>query len=120
VRLLDDNSKCKTLSELPFNDRVLNCVTRSIDTKYGEGVRQVLYWKFQDQTKLDPVDIAKKPQLFVDCMKQIFGAGANSIERTVTEEMCHEFKIVVPGEPSFVKAVEIAKSKRLKEDLTGI
>ncbi len=108
------------MSDLPFSERVLNTVTRSIDTKYGEGVRQVLYWKFQDQTKLEPSDIAKKPQLFVDCMKQIFGTGAASIERTITEEMCHEFKIVVPGEASFTRAVEIAKSKRLKEDLTGM
>jgi len=83
------------------------------------GVREVLFWKFQDLTKLEVIDIPRKPQLFVDCMIQIFGAGAASIERTITEEMCREFKIVVPGEPSFTKAVEVAKSKRLKEDLTG-
>jgi hypothetical protein len=108
------------LSDLSFNERVVNCITRSINSKYGEGVREVLFWKFQDSTKLEVIDIPKKPQLFVDCMKQIFGAGAGSIERTITEEMCNEFKIVVPGEPSFTRAVEIAKSKRLKEDLTGI
>ena len=107
------------MSDLPFNERVVNCITRSIDSKYGEGVRQVLFWKFQDTTKLEVSDIPKKPQLFVDCMRQIFGTGSSSIERAITEEMCREFRIVVPGEPSFTKAVEIAKSKRLKEDLTG-
>jgi hypothetical protein len=106
------------LNVLPFNQRVLDCITRSIDTKYGEGVRQVLFWKFQDLTKLPVRDIPKKPELFVDCMKQIFGTGSSSIERAMVEEMCNEFKIVVHGEPSFVKAVEVAKSKRLKEDLT--
>ncbi len=79
-------------------------------------MREVLFWKFQDSTKLEVMDIPKKPQLFVDCMKLIFGAGAASIERTITEEMCHEFRIAVPGEPSFTRAVEIAKSKRLKEE----
>ena len=106
------------MSDLPFNQRVVDCVTRAIDIKYGEGVRQVLYWKFQDTTKLGIRDIPKRPDLFVNCMRQIFGAGSSSIERAITDEMVHEFKIVVPGDPSFVRAVELAKSKRLKEDLT--
>jgi hypothetical protein len=106
------------LSDLPFNQRVLDCVTRSIDTKYGEGVRQVLFWKFQDITKLSVRDIPKKPELFVDIMRQIFGTGSGSIERAITEEIAREFKIVAPGDGSFVRAVELAKSQRLKEDLT--
>ncbi len=106
------------MTYLPFNERVVDCVTRSIDLKYGEGVRQVLYWKFQDLTKLKISDIPKKPQLFVECMRQLFGAGSASIERTITSEICQEFKIVVPGEPSLARAIEIAKSKRLKDYLT--
>jgi len=104
---------------LSFNERVVDSVTRSIDSKYGEGVRQVLFWKFQDLTKLEVSDIPKKPQLFVECMQQVFGAGAASIERTITAEVCKEFKITVQANPSFTRAIEIAKSKRLKEDLTG-
>jgi len=101
-----------------FNERVISCVTRSIDAKYGEGVRQVLFWKFQDVTGLQVSDIPIKPQLFVECIQRIFGVGARSIERTITDETCHEFKIVLSGEPSFVKAVRFARSKWLKEELT--
>lgn len=97
---------------------MLESITRSIDSKYGEGVRQVLFWKFQDITKLKVTDIPIKPQLFVDCMRQIFGTGSHSIERTITEEISHEFNVTVTADASFSKAVELARSKRLKEDLT--
>jgi hypothetical protein len=106
------------LSEPPFNERVISAVTRSLDSKYGEGVRQVIVWRFQDRNKLEISDIPTKPGQFVDCIRQIFGTGSGSIERTITEEMCREFKIAVPGDPDFVKAVELAKTKRLKESLT--
>jgi len=98
---------------------VLSCIVRAIDTKFGPGVREVLFWKFQEATKLSASDIPKKPDLFVKYMREIFGEGSRSIEKAITEEICEEFDVVVRGEPDFVRAIELARSKKLKEDLTG-
>jgi hypothetical protein len=96
----------------------MDCITRAIESKFGEGVRQVIYWKFQEVTKLEVSDIPKKPQIFIDTIRLVFGTGSVSIERTITERICHEFKISLTGEPSFTRALQLAKSKQLKEDLT--
>jgi hypothetical protein len=106
------------LGDPSFNEQVVDSITRAIDAKFGEGVRRVLFWKFEETTKLQIIDIPRKPDLFVDCMRKIFGAGADSIERAIVEGICNEFKIVVSPDAGFVRALQIAKSKRLKEDLT--
>jgi hypothetical protein len=105
-------------NDLSLSERIVDCVIRSLDSKYGEGVRQVIFWKFQDSMKQEISAIASKPELFVDCMQQIFGTRSSSIEKVITEEISREFNVTVSGEPSLVRAIETLKSKKLKEDLT--
>lgn len=106
------------MADLSFNEQAINCIIRSVDGKFGEGVRQVLFWKFQEVTKLGIQDIPRKPEAFVECMRMVFGAGSASIERAIVEGLVQEFKIVVPGDSGVVAALQAAKSKRLREDLT--
>ena len=47
------------------------------------------------------MDIARKPQEFVDCIYRIFGPSAASIEKNITEVVCKEFKLESAGIPGF-------------------
>jgi len=69
-------------------------------------------------TKLGIRDIPRKPEVFVECMHMVFGAGSASIERAIVEGLVNEFKIIVSGDSGVVSALQAAKSKRLREDLT--
>jgi hypothetical protein len=100
-----------------FSAKILVCITTALE-KYGAAVSQVLIWNFENDTKLKASDIARKPQEFVDCIQRIFGPSASAIERSITEEVCKEFKLDSAGIPGFVNAVEIARSNALKEELT--
>jgi hypothetical protein len=106
------------MADPTFNEQVVECVKHSIDEKFGQGVREVLFWKFEEGTKLLLTDVAVKPELFIQCMKQIFGDGSASIERTITEAVCLHFHLRFTGN-DFVKAVREARLKRFREDLTG-
>ena len=96
---------------------MISSVTTALE-KYGAAVSQVLIWNFENETKLSASDIARKPLEFVKCVYQIFGPSAASIERSMTEELCKEFKIDLAGVPGFAKAVEIARANALREELT--
>ena len=100
-----------------FSARVLVCIKTALE-KYGAAVSQVLIWNFESETKLKAIDIARKPQEFVDCIYRIFGPSASNIERSITDEVCKEFKLDCAGVPGFVAAVEIARNNALKEELT--
>ena len=100
-----------------FAERVLASIAAALE-KYGEAVNQVLIWNFEKETKLGAADIARKPQEFVNCIYRIFGPSGAAIERNITEEVCKEFKLECAGVPGFVKVVEMARSKVLREELT--
>lgn len=101
-----------------FNEQVIQSVIKSLDTRFGASLTQVLFWKFQENTKLRISDIPLKPDLFIECVRNVFGAGSGAIERTLTEGISHDFSINLHGEMDFVKAVQVARSSKLKGDLT--
>jgi len=99
-----------------FSARVLAAIAAALE-KYGEAVNQVLIWNFEKETKLGAADISRKPQVFVDCIYRIFGPSGATIELNITEEMRKEFKLGTTDISGFVKAVEMARSKALREEL---
>jgi len=81
-------------------------------------VAQILIWNFEKETKLSAADIAKKPDEFVNCIYRIFGPSASAIEKGIADEICREFNLEPAGVTGMSKAIELARTKLFKEELT--
>jgi len=87
--------------------RILRCVDKALDT-FGESFRQVVYYYVGQNYGLKQQDIVDRPQDFVEALRNIFGAGADVIERVLAENIKSEFNIDIV-EWSFAQAVEEAR-----------
>lgn len=96
---------------------MLSAISSALDKKFGEGLKEVLFWNFEKETKLGPLDIPRKPQEFVKCLYKIFGVGAKVIEDAIKDSICAEFNIESRKVAGLTQAIEIAKSNALKSDL---
>jgi hypothetical protein len=85
--------------------------------KYGSSVGHMLTWNFGKKTGLTPYDIANRPDEFVSCIYEIFGAGAKSIEDTIVKEICQEFGIDPTSVSGLVDTLHSASAMMPRENL---
>lgn len=76
----------------PKSRSIVASVERALRS-YGDGVPQVILWNFKKKTLLPTHAIATKPEEFVACLREIFGAGARAIEDRLTQQICSDFQI---------------------------
>ncbi|MDA4112222.1 MAG: hypothetical protein OK439_06750 [Thaumarchaeota archaeon] len=79
--------------------------------RYGGMVGRLLVRNFEKKTGLAPSEILERPEEFVSCIYEIFGAGAKSIEDTIVEEICREFSIDASKVSGLVDALHLASKK---------
>lgn len=53
----------------------------------GENGREVIYFRLKQSYALKKEDIPGHPEIFVKCLRSIFGAGAEVIERSIIKSL---------------------------------
>ncbi len=88
------------MSEIPFvqSEEIniapdfIDCLDRAF-LKFGTSVFSVVYWKFHFNTKLSKEEIAERPDLFTDTIREIFRDGTPVIERAIIDEVKFVFNL---------------------------
>ena len=53
----------------------------------GESGREVIYFRLKQSYALKKEDVPGNPEIFVRCLREIFGSGAEVIERTIIRSL---------------------------------
>jgi len=53
----------------------------------GESGREVIYFRLKQSYALKKEDVPGHPEIFVRCLREIFGSGAEVIERTIIRSL---------------------------------
>ena len=53
----------------------------------GESGRDVIYFRLKQSYALKREDVSSNPEIFVSCLREIFGSGAEVIERAVIKKL---------------------------------
>jgi len=77
-----------------INILVLQSIEKAF-SRFGSSVSTVVYWKFCYSTKLKKEDIASRPDLFSQAIREIFRDGSIVIERAIIRELRTQFSL--PG-----------------------
>lgn len=93
----------------PKAQSIVASVERAL-LSYGDGVPQVILWNFKKKTRLPTQAIATKPEEFVACLHEIFGAGARAIEDRLTQQICSDYKVDRSKVSGLAQAIKLALS----------
>jgi len=55
---------------------------RGLDS-FGDSTKKVVYWNFQEQSRMSREDIVEHMPAFETLLKKMFGASASSIEKKI-------------------------------------
>jgi hypothetical protein len=58
---------------------------------FGESVAQVIFYNLYTRYSLSKPEIPSKPERFVEALSDMFGDGADTIEKLVVETVCTRF-----------------------------
>ncbi len=79
---------------------------------YGRGVLESVFWSFESETGLDPIDVVNHPRLFGDCIERIFGEMcAERIIAAIKFEISKEFRLQLSKRATLMDAFLLARSK---------
>jgi hypothetical protein len=53
----------------------------------GESGREVIYFRLKQSYALKKEDVPNNPEIFMECLRGIFGSGAEVIERTIIRSL---------------------------------
>ncbi|MEM3580083.1 MAG: hypothetical protein QXQ64_02320 [Candidatus Bathyarchaeia archaeon] len=53
----------------------------------GENGREVIYFRLKQSYALEKEDIPGSPEIFVECLRSIFGSGAEVIEKAIIKSL---------------------------------
>ncbi|MEM2911466.1 MAG: hypothetical protein QXM52_00905 [Candidatus Bathyarchaeia archaeon] len=59
----------------------------------GESGREVVYFHLQHSYGLKKENISENPEIFMDCLRKIFGLGAQVIEKAIIKILCYKLGI---------------------------
>ncbi|MGB9854008.1 MAG: hypothetical protein ACPLRY_04280 [Candidatus Bathyarchaeales archaeon] len=59
----------------------------------GESGRDVVYFHLQHSYGLRKENIADNPEIFTECLRKIFGLGAQVIESSIVKVLCRKLGI---------------------------
>jgi hypothetical protein len=54
---------------------------------FGESGREVIYFRLKQSYALKKEDVPGNPEIFVRCLREIFGSGAEVIERAIIKSL---------------------------------
>jgi hypothetical protein len=67
----------------------------------GESGREVIYFRLKQSYALKKEDVPNNPEIFVSCLREIFGSGAEVIERTIIRSLYKKLGIESKAKKGF-------------------
>src|SRR5438105_3673964 len=89
-----------SISNEQFSARIFDCVHKALSRDGTATTESILIRNFQKKSGLSALDIEKNPEAFVNCIYEIFGPGAMTIELKIAAEICSEFRLSPSSSPS--------------------
>jgi hypothetical protein len=76
------------------SEELTTCISQSLAKSYGEDVKQVIFYQLKAETKLNPEEIAIRPEVFSSYLDRFFGqAPSNFIKEKLIVELRNRFSI---------------------------
>lgn len=77
----------------------------------GESGRELVYFRLRHSYALSREDIPFHPEIFDECLRRIFGSGANVIEKAIVRSLSRKLglKFVEKGNFNFLECLNVAK-----------
>jgi len=81
----------------------------------GESSRKSVYFHLQTKYSLMREDVPNKPEVFVECLEKIFGAGAKVVEEAIAKSLCKKLGLTFETKyESFVNCLnEIRRLRKM-------
>lgn len=76
-----------------LESRILRAIDKGLKEVLGEACTKSVYYYFQMRTGLQVKDIVKRPETFIDFLRDMFKAGAQVIEKRIREKLCAMFEV---------------------------
>ena len=89
---------------------IINCIDRGF-SGFGSSVGTVVYWKFEFNTKLGRVNVAKRPDLLSKTISEIFKDGSTVIENAIIQQLRSKFQLADRKYISLEDAINSIKSQ---------
>lgn len=94
------------------DQKILLCVDTALQ-KFGESVKNSIYYYLKKDFNLEKVEIPKKPEAFESALTSIFGEqGSKVIEKLILLEIKSIFNLEKDSDLTFDKVVTMIKSSR--------
>lgn len=77
---------------LSFNEALIEAVDEGL-LILGESGREVVYFHLQHSYGLKKENVPENPEIFMDCLRKIFGLGAQVVEKSIIKILCRKLGI---------------------------
>jgi hypothetical protein len=95
--------------------RLLLDIDRGLEM-FGNGVKEVVYYRMNATLKMNRMDIPQKPQEFVSFLEEMFGPGFATVEKSIIRAIAEDFGF--PACDSLSSAIVQAKVRIFESDVT--
>ena len=89
---------------------IVHCIDKGFSC-FGSSVGTVIYWKFEFNTKLGRVEVARRPDLLSKTIREIFKDGSIVIENAIILQLRSKFQLVDRKYVSLEEAINSIKSQ---------
>ncbi len=86
--------------EVDMGDQRMEAVKKALAEAIDEGLlmlgesgRDVIYFRLKQSYALKKEDVSSNPEIFVNCLREIFGSGAEVIERAIIKKLYNKLGI---------------------------
>ncbi|MEM3703431.1 MAG: hypothetical protein QXX79_03295 [Candidatus Bathyarchaeia archaeon] len=69
-----------------FKETLLEAIDEGL-LMLGESGRDVVYFRLQHSYALKKEGVPSNPEIFVECLRKIFGRGSEAIEKTIIKSL---------------------------------
>ncbi|MEM1566427.1 MAG: hypothetical protein QW510_05015 [Candidatus Bathyarchaeia archaeon] len=67
----------------------------------GEGGREVVYFRLRHSYALSKEDVPAHPEIFIECLRKIFGSGSKAIEKTIIKGLYSKLGLTYAEKKNF-------------------
>ncbi|MEM1589861.1 MAG: hypothetical protein QXZ68_01840 [Candidatus Bathyarchaeia archaeon] len=67
----------------------------------GESGREVVYFRLRHSYAISREDVPSHPEIFVECLRKIFGSGAKVIEKAIIRSLCRKLELAFVEKKDF-------------------
>ncbi len=99
-----------------FNTRLVYCIDCGL-SHFGAAVQAVIYWNFETEYGHKKEEIPLHMREFLDFLAEVFGKGAQLIERSIAEQIAIEFSVPQSNTTNssyILELIETAKNQWIK------